>query len=49
MKNDNFLRNLLNKYFKGNVVNLALPSFHGGSLDFTLTVPFKKVKVNFNT
>ena len=29
------------KAFKGTVVNQALPSLHGGSLEITLTVPVK--------
>ena len=31
--------NLIDKAFKGTVVNLTLPSLHGGSLEITLTVP----------
>ena len=32
---------IMNKAFKGTVVNRALPSLHGGSLKITLTVPLK--------
>ena len=31
------------KAFKGTVVNRALPSLHGGSLEITLTVPFMDI------
>ena len=31
-----------NSAFKGTVVNLALSSLHGGSLQITLTVSFKE-------
>ena len=30
-----------NKAYKGTVVNQVLPSLHGGTLKFTLTVPLK--------
>ena len=32
--------------FKGTVVNRALPSLHGSSLDITLTVPLGKERKN---
>ena len=32
---------ILNKALKGNVVNLASPSFHGGALEYKITIPLK--------
>ena len=32
------------KEFKGTVVNRAVPSFHGGPLEITLTVPLNYLK-----
>ena len=37
----------MKKGFKGTVVNRALPSLHGGSLEITLTVPLS-LKPNDN-
>ena len=37
-----------NKAFEGTVVNRALPSLHGGSLEITLTVTLKWGKRNFS-
>ena len=34
------------KAFKGTVVNRALPSLHGGWLEITALVPFRKFKKN---
>ena len=35
--------NYSDKSLKGIVVNRALPSLHGGSLEFTLTVPLSNI------
>ena len=35
------IHTLSDKAFQGTVVNRALPFLHGGSLEYTLTVPFK--------
>ena len=38
---------LKKKKTSGIVVNRALPSLHGGSLEITLNVPLNKVSVSF--
>ena len=41
LKHQCLINTQLDKAFKGTVVNRALPSLHGGSLEITLTVPLK--------
>ena len=38
----------LYKSIKGTVVNQTFPSFHGGRLEITLTVPLKKQASDFS-